>query len=101
MIGIEVLNCVSKVVDLWQMIRSVVFRENLFLFIVVFGVDIFGNLVVIDLKKMLYGLIVGVMGLGKSVCINIILVSLFYKVDLSDVKVFLIDLKMVEFVFYN
>lgn len=68
---------------------------------VVLGLDILGMLVVIDLNKMFYGLIVGVIGSGKSVCINIIIVSLFYKVVLYEVKFMLIDFKMVELVFYN
>ncbi|AOC92110.1 DNA translocase FtsK [Bacillus amyloliquefaciens] len=100
-IGIEVPNRVSKVVDLRQMIRSAAFRENPSPLTAALGVDISGNPVVIDLKKMPHGLIAGATGSGKSVCINTILVSLLYKADPSDVKVLLIDPKMVELAPYN
>ncbi|MCP6683844.1 DNA translocase FtsK [Bacillus nakamurai] len=100
-IGIEVPNRVSKVVDLRQMIRSAAFRTNPSPLTAALGVDISGNPVVIDLKKMPHGLIAGATGSGKSVCINTILVSLLYKADPSDVKVLLIDPKMVELAPYN
>lgn len=100
-IGIEVPNRVSKVVDLRQMIRSAAFRTNPSPLTAALGVDISGNPVVIDLKKMPHGLIAGATGSGKSVCINTILVSLLYKSDPSDVKVLLIDPKMVELAPYN
>ncbi|MEG9460959.1 MAG: DNA translocase FtsK, partial [Bacillus amyloliquefaciens] len=100
-IGIEVPNRVSKVVDLRQMIRSAAFRTNPSPLTAALGVDISGNPVVIDLKKMPHGLIAGATGSGKSVCINTILVSLLYKADPSDVKMLLIDPKMVELAPYN
>lgn len=100
-IGIEVLNKESKLVFFCEILRSFVFIKSELLFIVVFGFDILGDLIVMDIWKMLYGFIVGVMGLGKSVCINVILMSILYKVKLYEVKLMLIDLKMVEFVLYN
>ncbi|MCG8396613.1 DUF87 domain-containing protein [Bacillus atrophaeus] len=100
-IGIEVPNRTSKVVDLRQMIRSAAFRTNASPLTAALGLDISGNPVVIDLKKMPHGLIAGATGSGKSVCINTILVSLLYKADPSDVKVLLIDPKMVELAPYN
>lgn len=95
-IGIEVPNRTSKVVDLRQMIRSSAFRTSKSPLTAALGLDISGNPVVIDLKKMPHGLIAGATGSGKSVCINTILVSLLYKADPSEVKVLLIDPKMVE-----
>ncbi|MDJ1630713.1 FtsK/SpoIIIE domain-containing protein [Bacillus velezensis] len=83
------------------MIRSAAFRTNPSPLTAALGVDISGNPVVIDLKKMPHGLIAGATGSGKSVCINTILVSLLYKADPSDVKMLLIDPKMVELAPYN
>ncbi|MFQ6321367.1 DNA translocase FtsK [Bacillus halotolerans] len=100
-IGIEVPNRTSKVVDLRQMIRSSAFRTSTSPLTAALGLDISGNPVVIDLKKMPHGLIAGATGSGKSVCINTILVSLLYKADPSEVKVLLIDPKMVELAPYN
>lgn len=100
-IGIEVPNRSSKVVDLRQMIRSSAFRTSKSPLTAALGLDISGNPVVIDLKKMPHGLIAGATGSGKSVCINTILVSLLYKADPSEVKVLLIDPKMVELAPYN
>ncbi|MCY8106307.1 DNA translocase FtsK [Bacillus mojavensis] len=100
-IGIEVPNRTSKVVDLRQMIRSSAFRTSTSPLTSALGLDISGNPVVIDLKKMPHGLIAGATGSGKSVCINTILVSLLYKADPSEVKVLLIDPKMVELAPYN
>ncbi|MEC1586829.1 DNA translocase FtsK [Bacillus spizizenii] len=100
-IGIEVPNRSSKVVDLRQMIRSAAFRTSKSPLTAALGLDISGNPVVIDLKKMPHGLIAGATGSGKSVCINTILVSLLYKADPSEVKVLLIDPKMVELAPYN
>ncbi|MDM5302884.1 DNA translocase FtsK [Bacillus subtilis] len=100
-IGIEVPNRTSKVVDLRQMIRSPAFRTSKSPLTAALGLDISGNPVVIDLKKMPHGLIAGATGSGKSVCINTILVSLLYKADPSEVKVLLIDPKMVELAPYN
>ncbi len=100
-IGIEVPNRTSKMVDLRQMIRGSAFRTSKSPLTVALGLDISGNPVVIDLKKMPHGLIAGATGSGKSVCINTILVSLLYKADPSEVKVPLIDPKMVELAPYN
>ncbi|PJH92734.1 DNA translocase FtsK [Bacillus sp. SN1] len=100
-IGIEVPNRTSKMVDLRQMIRSSAFRTSKSPLTAALGLDISGNPVVIDLKKMPHGLIAGATGSGKSVCINTILVSLLYKADPSEVKVLLIDPKMVELAPYN
>src|SRR5690606_11995635 len=63
--------------------------------------DISGIPVVTDLKKMPHGLIAGATGSGKSVCINSILVSLLYKAKPEDLKLLLIDPKMVELAPYN
>jgi DNA segregation ATPase FtsK/SpoIIIE, S-DNA-T family len=68
---------------------------------VALGLDIAGKPIVTDLKKMPHGLIAGATGSGKSVCINTMLVSLLYKAHPDDVKLLLIDPKMVELAPYN
>ncbi|KKI91643.1 hypothetical protein WQ54_13540 [Bacillus sp. SA1-12] len=100
-IGIEVPNKVSKMVYLREILRSSEFRTNLSPMTAVLGLDISGQPVVTDLKKMPHGLIAGATGSGKSVCINTILVSLLYKAAPQEVKLMLIDPKMVELAPYN
>ena len=100
-IGIEVPNLHSKMVYLREMIRSSEFRTNPSPLTAALGLDISGKPVVADLKKMPHGLIAGATGSGKSVCINTILVSLLFKAAPSDLKLLLIDPKMVELAPYN
>ncbi|MDQ0224560.1 DNA segregation ATPase FtsK/SpoIIIE-like protein [Metabacillus niabensis] len=100
-IGIEVPNKVSKMVYLREILRSTEFRSNQSPMTAVLGLDISGQPVVTDLKKMPHGLIAGATGSGKSVCINTILVSLLYKATPQEVKLMLIDPKMVELAPYN
>ncbi|HZH61021.1 MAG TPA: DNA translocase FtsK, partial [Metabacillus sp.] len=100
-IGIEVPNKVSKMVYLREILRSNEFRSNPSPMTAVLGLDIAGQPTVTDLKKMPHGLIAGATGSGKSVCINTILVSLLYKASPHEVKLMLIDPKMVELAPYN
>ncbi|MFN2747607.1 DNA translocase FtsK [Bacillus sp. z60-18] len=100
-IGIEVPNLHSKMVYLREMVRSSEFRTNPSPLTAALGLDISGKPVVADLKKMPHGLIAGATGSGKSVCINTILVSLLFKAAPTDVKLLLIDPKMVELAPYN
>lgn len=100
-IGIEVPNPKSRPVLISEIIGSTPFRENSSPLTAVLGLDISGNPIVTDLKKMPHGLIAGATGSGKSVCINSILVSLLYKASPDDLKLLLIDPKMVELAPYN
>ncbi|OLP65913.1 DNA translocase SftA [Bacillus pumilus] len=100
-IGIEVPNLRSKMVFLREMIRSSAFRDNPSPLTAALGLDISGQPVVVDLQKMPHGLIAGATGSGKSVCINTILVSLMFKASPDEVKMLLIDPKMVELAPYN
>jgi DNA segregation ATPase FtsK/SpoIIIE, S-DNA-T family len=100
-IGIEVPNRTSKPVFLREIIQSRAFVENPSPLTVALGLDISGNPVVTDLKKMPHGLIAGATGSGKSVCINAMLISLLYKASPHEVKLMLIDPKMVELAPYN
>jgi DNA segregation ATPase FtsK/SpoIIIE, S-DNA-T family len=100
-IGIEVPNLKSRPVWIREILESDVFRNNPSPLTVALGLDISGAPVVTDLKKMPHGLIAGATGSGKSVCINAMLVSLLYKAAPHEVKLLLIDPKMVELAPYN
>ncbi|WP_404329571.1 DNA translocase FtsK [Mesobacillus maritimus] len=100
-IGIEVPNESSRPVLISEILRTSGFNENTSPLAVALGLDIAGTPVVTDLKKMPHGLIAGATGSGKSVCINTMLVSLLYKAHPDDVKLLLIDPKMVELAPYN
>lgn len=100
-IGIEVPNQRSRPVLINEIIQSPVFRESASPLTAVLGLDISGKPIVTDLKKMPHGLIAGATGSGKSVCINTILVSLLFKASPEDLKLLLIDPKMVELAPYN
>jgi S-DNA-T family DNA segregation ATPase FtsK/SpoIIIE len=100
-IGIEVPNQKSRPVQISEIIQSNVFHDSVSPLTAVLGLDISGKPIVTDLKKMPHGLIAGATGSGKSVCINTILVSLLYKASPEDLKLLLIDPKMVELAPYN
>ncbi len=100
-IGIEVPNKVSKPVYLHDIVSSNEFQSSRSPLTVALGLDISGKPIITDLNKMPHGLIAGATGSGKSVCINTMLVSLMYKASPHEVKLMLIDPKMVELAPYN
>ncbi len=100
-VGIEVPNKDLSAVFLREVIESEEFtlaKKNLAFAL---GKDIAGNCVVGDLSKMPHLLIAGATGSGKSVCINTLLISLLYKYTPQEVKLLLIDPKVVELNIYN
>ncbi|MED1605880.1 DNA translocase FtsK [Cytobacillus kochii] len=100
-IGIEVPNQKSRPVQISEIIHSEEFMQSESPLTAVLGLDIAGDPIVTDLRKMPHGLIAGATGSGKSVCINSILISLLYKADPEELKLLLIDPKMVELAPYN
>jgi S-DNA-T family DNA segregation ATPase FtsK/SpoIIIE len=100
-IGIELPNRNSKPVLLKEILESNEFQQSASPLSVALGLDISGEPIVMDLNKMPHGLIAGATGSGKSVCINTIIVSLLYKAAPHEVKLMLIDPKMVELAPYN
>ena len=100
-IGIEVPNPKSRPVLLREIIDSPEFLQQGSPLTAALGLDISGKPIVTDLSKMPHGLIAGATGSGKSVCINTILVSLIYKARPDELKLLLIDPKMVELAPYN
>ena len=100
-IGIEVPNQKSRAVNISEIINHTEFEQKESPLTAVLGLDISGKPVVTDLRKMPHGLIAGATGSGKSVCINTILISLLYKATPKELKLLLIDPKMVELAPYN
>ena len=100
-IGIEIPNRISRPVRLSEVTDSSSFRDSDSPLEAALGLDLTGKPVTIDLRKMPHGLIAGATGSGKSVCINSILVSLLYKANPNELKLMLIDPKMVELAPFN
>ena len=100
-IGIEVPNKTQQTVYLRELIDSEEFRTSKSKISAALGKDISGERIVIDLARMPHLLIAGATGTGKSVCINSILMSLLYKASPEEVKLILVDPKMVEFTVYK
>ncbi len=100
-IGIELPNKESRPVQISEIIGKPAFLNAESPLTAALGLDISGEPVVTDLRKMPHGLIAGATGSGKSVCINSILVSLLYKARPDELKLMLIDPKMVELAPYN
>ncbi|MEL4025863.1 DNA translocase FtsK [Lysinibacillus endophyticus] len=100
-IGIEIPNRIARAVRLSEVTNSENFIESESPLEAALGLDLTGKPVTIDLRKMPHGLIAGATGSGKSVCINSILVSLLYKAAPHELKLMLIDPKMVELAPFN
>ncbi|MDO4742531.1 MAG: DNA translocase FtsK 4TM domain-containing protein [bacterium] len=100
-VGIEVPNKKVSMVSVREVIESSTFTNSKSKLSVAIGKDIAGEIMVTDIAKMPHGLIAGATGSGKSVCINSILISLLYKATPDEVKLLLIDPKVVELGVYN
>ena len=100
-VGIEVPNQQVEIVALRQVIESPEFRSSQSALSVALGRDIAGKNIVADISKMPHLLIAGATGSGKSVCINTIVASILYKSGPADVRMIMIDPKIVELGVYN
>ncbi|MEK3980870.1 DNA translocase FtsK [Psychrobacillus sp. FSL K6-2836] len=100
-IGIEIPNRKSRAVRLSEVINTDTFLHSESPLEAALGLDLTGKPVTLDLRKMPHGLIAGATGSGKSVFINSLLVSLLYKATPDEVKLLLIDPKMVELAPFN
>lgn len=100
-VGIEVPNKTGSIVSVREILESPAFINAKSKLTVALGRDIGGNVVVTDIAKMPHGLIAGATGSGKSVCINSIIISLLYKATPDEVKLLMIDPKVVELGIYN
>lgn len=100
-VGIEVPNKENVMVRFRELIEAPEFQKHSSSICFTAGKDIGGQVVVADIAKMPHLLIAGATGSGKSVCINTIIMSILYKADPEDVKLILIDPKVVELSVYN
>jgi len=100
-VGIEVPNKETETVLLRDLLESEEFKRASSKLSFAVGKDIAGQTVVTDIAKMPHLLIAGATGSGKSVCINTLIMSVIYKADPEDVKLIMIDPKVVELSVYN
>ncbi len=100
-VGIEVPNKENMMVALRDLLESKDFKEFPSSLAFAVGKDIGGKVVVADIAKMPHMLIAGATGSGKSVCINTLIMSVLYKAHPDDVKLIMIDPKVVELSVYN
>lgn len=100
-VGIEVPNKENSAVLLRELLESEEFKNAKSNLSFAVGKDIAGKVVVADIAKMPHLLIAGATGSGKSVCINTLIMSILYKADPEDVKLIMIDPKVVELSVYN
>lgn len=100
-IGIEIPNAHAQTVGLYEILHGDTFMKSTASLPIGLGVTIEGEPLITDVANMPHGLIAGATGSGKSVCINTILLSLLYHSHYNDVKLLLIDPKMVELTPYN
>ena len=100
-VGIEVPNKVTSMVTLRELVETDEFRNHKSKLNCVLGRDISGEIITTDLAKMPHLLIAGTTGSGKSVCVNALLMSILFKATPDEVKLLLVDPKMVEFSKYK
>ncbi len=101
LMGLELPNAKRQMVKLSEIIGSQTYHAGSSMLTMALGKDIAGNPVVADLAKMPHLLVAGTTGSGKSVGINAMILSLLYKADASQVRLILIDPKMLEMSVYE
>ena len=100
-VGIEVPNKIASTVHLRTLLEDSRFTDAQSRLNTALGEDVAGESVYLDIAKMPHLLIAGATGMGKSVCINCLIVSLLYKANPDEVKLILVDPKKVEFSLYS
>ena len=100
-VGVEIPNTNRKMVRLTEILSSDVFNKSVSPLSLALGQDIAGKPIVVDLAKMPHLLVAGTTGSGKSVGINAMLLSLLFKSDPKDVRLIMIDPKMLELSVYE
>ena len=100
-VGIEVPNAAPSAVYFRELLEGETFKNAKSDLTFAVGKDIAGKLIMADIAKMPHLLIAGATGSGKSVCINTLIMSILYKADPKDVKLIMIDPKVVELSVYN
>ena len=100
-VGIEVPNAENEVVHLRDIIDTPEFEEHKSKLAFALGKDVGGKEIITDIAKMPHVMIAGATGSGKSVCINTLIASIIYKAKPSEVKLVMVDPKVVELSVYN
>lgn len=100
-IGVEVPNEVAQTVSFKEVIKTCINEKDKYKIVFAMGKDISGKVILSDITKMPHTLIAGSTGSGKSVCINTLICSILYNYSPQEVKLILIDPKVVELSIYN
>ena len=100
-VGVEIPNKHDTTVKLRELLETEDFKNSKSKTTICIGKDVAGQPVINDIAKMPHLLIAGATGMGKSVCINSLLISILYKARPDEVKFIMIDPKQVEFTMYN
>lgn len=100
-VGIEVPNEESEIVHIRDILDTDSFKDNKSKLAFALGKDVSGTEIVTDIAKMPHVMIAGATGSGKSVCINTLIASIIYKAKPSEVKLVMVDPKIVELSVYN
>lgn len=100
-VGIEVPNAENEIVHLRDIIDTPEFEEHKSKLAFALGKDVGGKEIITDIAKMPHVMIAGATGSGKSVCINTLIASIIYKAKPSEVKLVMVDPKVVELSVYN
>ncbi len=100
-VGVEIPNKKSSTVRLRELLETEDFINSKSKTTVCMGKDVAGQPIIADIAKMPHALIAGATGMGKSVCINSLMISMLYKARPDEVKFIMIDPKQVEFTMYN
>ena len=100
-VGVEIPNKKSATVRLRELLETEDFISSRSKTTVCMGKDVAGQPIIADIAKMPHALIAGATGMGKSVCMNSLIISMLYKARPDEVKFIMIDPKQVEFTMYN
>ena len=100
-VGIEIANSRKQKVTLRELLESEEFQNAKGKIPIALGKDVYGHTIISDLAAMPHGLVAGTTGSGKSVCINAILASILYRFSPEDLRLIMIDPKVVEMQIYN
>ncbi len=100
-VGIEIANSKKQKVTLRELLDSDEFQNAKGKIPIALGKDVYGHTIIADLAAMPHGLVAGTTGSGKSVCINAILASILYRFSPEDLRLIMIDPKVVEMQIYN
>ena len=100
-VGIEIANSRKQMVTLRELLEGEDFHSSKAKIPLALGKDVYGKSIIADLAAMPHGLVAGTTGSGKSVCINSIIASILYRFSPEDLRLIMIDPKVVEMQMYN